>query len=202
MKKILLVSVWLPATLISLTLSFKLLTVYRNTREFHPLLAHQMRVSLSKSGYQFYASLPEVLGSFTASITKGDARGEIIRQFLTTHESPLTPYADFIVATSDEYQIDFRLITAISMCESNVGKKMPSGSHNAWGFQIYTGQDSGAHFTNWEEAITVMAQYLQSRYYDQGLIDPVDIGPIYAPPSVETDNSWAKCVQKFMDELT
>lgn len=202
MKKIFLIGVWFPATIISLILSIKLLTVYRNTRAFQTLLAQQARASLAKTGYQFYASLPEVLGSFTVSVTKGDARGEIIRQFLNLHESPLAPYNQLIVAVSDEYQIDFRLITAISMCESNVGKKIPSGSHNAWGYQIYTGQDTGAAFADWEEAITIMAQYLHTRYYDQGLIDPLDIGPIYAPPSVETDNSWAKCVQKFMDELT
>lgn len=202
MKKALLVLAWLPATALSLMLSVKLLTGYRHTRDFQALLAQHIQTSLPKSGFQFYASLPEVLGSFSVSVSNGDARPEIIRQFLKVHESPLEPYADSIIARSDAYQIDFRLITAISMCESNLGKKMPTGSYNAWGYAIYTGEANGRIFTNWEEAIQVLAEYLATRFYAQGLTTPQQIGPIYAPPSVETDNSWAKCVQKFMDELT
>ena len=99
------------------------------------------------------------------------------------------------------WNVDFRLITAISGCESTFGKYMPIGSHNAFGYAIYTGQTSGATFDNWEHSISVMAEYLASKYYNQGLTTPEEIGPIYAPPSVNTGNSWAKCVRGFMDQL-
>ncbi len=165
------------------------------------LLAHQAKIALSQNGYQLYASLPEVLGSFSQAVEKGDARPELLRQFLQIHESPLVDYANSIVTISDENSIDFRLIPAIGMCESNLGKKMPEGSYNAWGYAIYTGKDEGAEFTDWDHAIGTIANYLSARYYGNGLTTPEEMGPIYAPPSVNTDNSWAKCVRKFMDEL-
>jgi hypothetical protein len=103
--------------------------------------------------------------------------------------------------SSDTQGIDYRMIAAIGMCESNLGKKMPEGSYNAWGYAIYSGQSSGAEFGGWEHAIDVMTKFLANRFYSKGLTTPEQIGPIYAPPSVEKGNSWAKCVQRFMDEL-
>lgn len=165
------------------------------------MLVKQAKELLPKNQYQFFAALPEVLGSFTSAISKQDARPVILEEFLRSHKSPIMPHAQFIVDQSDAYGIDFRLITAIAMCESTAGKFMPEGSHNAWGYAIYTGESSGAEFRNWQEAIGVMAKYLSDRYYQRGLTTPEEIGPIYAPPSVETGNSWAKCVRTFMDEL-
>lgn len=199
--KILLVFAWFPLSVLSLVISIFLLHSYSKVKYGNKLLAMQARELLPKNGYQFYAALPQVLGSFSVAIAKEDARGEILRQFLDKHESPLEPYAQTIVEASDVYNVDFRLITAIGMCESNLGKKMPGGSYNAWGYAIYTGSDSGGEFQNWENAIKTMAQYLSTKFYDQGLTMPEEMGPIYAPPSVNTGNSWAKCVRSFMDEL-
>ena len=201
MKKFFLVVSWLPASILSLLLSFHLLHAYSHIKEGNALISYQAREILPQNGYQFYAALPDVLGSFTTAVSKGDARPEILRQFLKKHASPLETYADTLVTASDTHQIDFRLITSIGMCESNLGKKMPSGSYNAWGYAIYTGQNSGVEFRSWEESINTMADYLYTKFYSQGLTTPEAIGPIYAPPSVETENSWAKCVRKFMDEL-
>lgn len=202
LKRLLLVAVWTPATVMGLLLSVLLLHSYSRTKQINQLLTLQARQMLPKNGYQFYAALPQVLGSFSQAIAKEDARSEILKQFLAAHESPLESYAATLVSASEEKGIDFRLITAIGMCESNVGKKMPVGSHNAWGYAIYTGEESGATFGNWEDAIRTMADYLAEKYYTQGLTTPEEIGPIYAPPSVETGNSWAKCVRTFMDELS
>lgn len=201
MRKFLLVAVWIPFTIVSLIFSLTLLHFYNEVNYGKVLLAQETKKMLPKNGYQFYASLPQVLGSFSTAISKDDARPEILRQFLQAHESPFEAYAGDIVVASDREKVDFRLITAIAMCESNLGKKMPAGSYNAWGYAIYTGQDSGATFANWKHAIDVMAEYLSQNYYQKGLMAPEDIGPIYAPPSVQTGNSWAKCVRNFMDEL-
>ena len=193
--------VWTPATILSLVASLLLLNTYSNIKGGKSLMAYQAKEMLPRNEYQFFAALPQVLGSFTSAIAKEDARPEILRQFLTKHGSPMVNYADVIVSASDANQIDFRLVTAIGMCESNLGKNMPAGSFNAWGFAIYTGQDSGATFADWEHAIKSMSNYLSTKYYNQGLTTPEEIGPIYAPPSVNTGNSWAKCVRTFMNEL-
>lgn len=199
--KLLLLIAWVPATIVSLILSITLLQGYSNTKDINTLMRLQASEMLPKNEFQFYAALPQVLGSFSSAVAKEDARPEILRQFLSEHNSPLEPYAHTIVDASDAHEVDFRLITAIGMCESNLGKKMPEGSYNAWGYAIYTGKDSGAEFANWDHAIKVMAQYLATKYYSKGLTTPEEIGPIYAPPSVNTGNSWAKCVRTFMDEL-
>lgn len=201
MRKLLLVFAWLPLATTCLTLSLLLLHSYSNVKGGKALLAYQAREMLPKTGYQFYAALPQVLGSFSTAIAKDDARPEILRQFLHNHSSPFEDYAQTLVDASDKNDIDFRLITAIAMCESNLGKHMPQGSYNAWGYAIYTGEESGATFDGWEHGIDVMANYLASNYYSKGLTTPEEIGPIYAPPSVETGNSWAKCVRSFMNEL-
>lgn len=203
-KKILLILASIPAMSVSLILSLVLYSSYsnvHNVREINKYLEVQAEDMLTKNGYQFYASLPQVLGSFSTVVARQDARPEILRQFLHEHNSPLADYALTIVDASDAYGVDFRLITAIGMCESNVGKHMPSGSYNAWGYAVYTGENNGAVFDDWEHGIRVMAEYLATKYYSQGLYTPEEIGPIYAPPSVQTGNSWAKCVRRFMDEL-
>ncbi len=193
--------VWTCATTLSLILSILLLKSYVKTKDGSALLAVQAREMLPKNSYQLYAALPQVLGNSTIAVAKEDARPVLLRQFLQKYNSPLMPYAQTLVTVSDNNDIDFRLITSIAMCESNLGKKMPQGSFNAWGYAIYTGQSAGANFENWDHAIKVMADYLAKNFYSRGLTTPEQIGPIYAPPSVETGNSWARCVRRFMDEL-
>ena len=58
-------------------------------------------------------------------ITQQDARVEIVRQFFERYKSPLEPHAQTVVETADAYGLDFRLIPAIAMQESNLCKKAP-----------------------------------------------------------------------------
>lgn len=199
--KLLLLLTYLPATLFSLGISVFLLRSYSSSKEVSTKLKVQAQAEIPKNRLQMYAALPQVLGSVTTSVDAKDARPEILKQFLEKHNSPIAPFSQVIVNASDAYSVDFRLISAIAMCESNLGKKMPEGSYNAWGYAIYTGEKSGAEFENWEQGISVMAHYLSTKYYSKNLTTPEEIGPIYAPPSVNTGNSWAKCVRGFMDEL-
>lgn len=201
MKKVLLLLAWFPATSLCLLVSLYLLSAISTVKGGSSLVAYEAREMIPKNGYQFYASLPDVLGGFSSAVATGDARPELVRQFMVAHGSPMEPYAELMVAASDAQGIDFRLLPAIAMCESNLGKKMPEDSYNAWGYAIYTGQNSGAAFEGWKEAIDTMARYIYNKYYSRGLTTPEAMGPIYAPPSVNTDNSWAKCVRSFMDEL-
>jgi len=114
----------------------------------------------------------------------------------------MAPYADLIVQKSDEKGIDFRLVVAIAMCESNAGKRMPSrNSYNAWGIAVYTGQLTGANFRDWPHAIDWVTTYIKEKYYDRGLIDLKDIGAVWAPPSVKTGYSWSNCVEAFQDSI-
>lgn len=199
--KLAIVFLWIPMASVSLIVLFGVLINYRKTKDIDKLVEIKTLSMAPKKGIEFYASLPDVLGSFTAAISTQDARPEIISQFLKSHESPIEPFADTIVTASDQHNIDYRLIASIAMCESNLGKRIPEDSYNAYGYAIYTGEQSGAVFDDWNHGINVMAEYLSEKYISQGLTTPDQIGPIYAPPSVNTGNSWAKCVNTYMDEL-
>jgi hypothetical protein len=88
------------------------------------------------------------------------------------------------------------------MCESNVGKRIPSrNSFNAWGISVYTGQNFGATFKDWPHAIDWVSKYIKEKYYDKGVTDLKEIGAIWAPPSVEKGYSWTRCVESFLESI-
>ena len=114
----------------------------------------------------------------------------------------MTPYAGHIVREADRLGIDFRLVVAIAMCESNLGKKMPKlDEFNAWGIAVYTGKNQGKAFQSWDHAISWVSSYIKTKYYDRGITDLVAIGAIWAPPSVANGNSWSNCVELYQNSI-
>lgn len=145
------------------------------------------------------AGTAKILGS---SIIAGDSRALLLSSFLAGYASPMAPYAELIVQEADTNGIDFRLVVAIAMCESNLGKKMPKKDEfNAWGIAVYTGQNQGKAFDSWPHAISWVSTYIKTKYYDRGITSLTDIGAIWAPPSVENGNSWSNCVGKFQSTI-
>lgn len=195
MRKLMLLILWFPLTFVLLLINVSVLS--RLTAPSAPLSASP--IDERNLGITAAAGTGRVLG---ASVIAADARALLLESFLRQHDSPLTPYANYIVQKSDEAGIDFRLVVAIAMCESNVGKHIPTrDSFNAWGIAVYTGQLTGATFTDWPHAIDWVTSYIKEKYYDQGLIDLRDIGARWAPPSVETGYSWTNCVETFQSSI-
>jgi hypothetical protein len=144
-----------------------------------------------------YAALPTMDNSFEADVIPEDARVEIIRQFLARYNSPLEDHAEYIVQTAEAYGLDYRLIPAIAMQESNLCKKIPHGSHNCWGFGIYG--DKVTRFDNYPAAIEKVTRTLADKYKeDHGLITADQIMSMYTPNS---NGSWANGVNYFMAEM-
>jgi hypothetical protein len=151
-----------------------------------------------------YAALPTSENVFEATIISGDARVEAVRQFLEKYDSPLEPHAQFIVDKADEYELDYRLVPAIAMQESNVCKKMPKNkvdplipSNNCWGYGVYGGKVRV--FKTFEEGIETVTKSLATKYKDKhGLETPDEIMKMYTPGS---NGSWAFGVNHFMNEL-
>lgn len=197
MKKLLILVVWFPAAMLTLFSSFFALYLTTNVKEGKRYLQAQAADFSQQNEYQFYTGLPSVLGSFSNIVTTGDARPEILRQFLADHKSPLEPYAKFIVEKADEVGLeDPRLIVAIAMCESNLCKRIPEDSYNCWGFQNGT-----TKFPSMEWAISRVAETLKEQYLDKGLKTPEEIMVKYAPPSVEKGGPWAQCVRQYLNQL-
>lgn len=195
--KTLLVLAWFPLTLGLLTINLFLLAA--TARASSNASVPSQIVNQTGRNVTASAGTAQILG---ANIVAGDARGLLLANFLQNHSSPMTPYADLIVSEADKNGLDFRLVVAIAMCESNLGKRMPtSDSFNPFGIAVYTGQLNGKKFTGWEHAISWISQYLRQRFYDRGITDLKGIAATYAPPSVENGYSWSNCVEQFMGTI-
>lgn len=197
LRNLLLLVVWYPLAIFALLLNLALLQIFRSNNH-----AIHAQVSEDISGaYQIAATAgtTQVLG---VTVIPGDSRTLLLSDFLIHHDSPMAQYAEHIVNDADKYGLDFRLVAAIAMCESNLGKHIPSkDSHNAWGIAVYTGQQHGANFKDWPTAIDWVSRYLKEKFYDKGIFDLKQIGAIWAPPSVEKGYSWTNCVNTFKDNI-
>lgn len=143
-----------------------------------------------------FAALPSLGNSFEDKIVAKDARIEIVKQFFNKYQSPLEPFAGNIVEAADAYNLDFRLLPAIAMQESNLCKKAPERSHNCWGFGIYGGKVT--RFDNYPDAINTITKTLSREYKDKGLDTPQEIVKKYTP----SDNGkWLSAVTLFMSYL-
>jgi hypothetical protein len=193
-KKVLIALCWFPVTIGLLALNLTLLVSLTQKAAIANMQpTPSLRISTSSYGTE------QVLG---ASVEAGDARSLLLTKFLHDHNSPFTDFADYILDRADHYGIDYRLLPAIAMCESGTGKHIPShDSFNAWGVAVYTGETTGAKFPNWLYAIDWVSRYLKEKFIDQGMKTPMDMGPVWAPPSANNGNSWANCVQYFMDQI-
>lgn len=143
-----------------------------------------------------FKALPKDRINSETQITQEDARIAVLREFFKKHRSPLREYAQNIVEVADKYSMDYRLIPAIAMQESNACRKIPKNSFNCWGFGIYGG--NVRRFSDYGEGIEIVTKTLAREYRDKGYRDPVQIMAKYTPSS---NGSWAKSVIYFMDSL-
>jgi hypothetical protein len=145
---------------------------------------------------QVYTSLPEGNMQIANFWQTADARPVIIRRYLEKYRSPMAPYASYLVQASDRNDLDWRLLVAIAQQESNLGKKIPENSYNAWGWGIHS--QGTLRFASWEEGIDRVARGLKEKYADKGFTTANEIMAKYCPLS---DGSWADGVNQFLAEL-
>lgn len=121
-----------------------------------------------------------------------DYRVENLRNFLNKYNSPLSPYADLFVASADQYDLDYRLVPAITGVESTFGKHIPENSYNAYGWA-----NGDYSFISWEDSITHVSKILRINYINRGADSIPEIARIYAPPS----NTWGRNVSFFINKI-
>lgn len=112
-------------------------------------------------------------------------------------ESVNSPFSEkeaeaFLTAAS-EYQLDWRLLPAISGVESTFGRFLPNESYNPFGWGIYA--DHVTSFKSYEEGINTVAEGLKTKYNTENLYA---MARSYCPPNPE---NWAKKVTYFMDKI-
>lgn len=147
------------------------------------------------SGVSF-AALPSVENVLGDSIISKDARIEILKQFFQKYKSPLEPFASNVVEDADKYGLDYRLLPAIAMQESNLCQKIIQDSYNCWGFGIYGKQIT--RFASYPEAIDTVTKTLVKNYIAGGLDTPEEIMGKYTPTN---NGAWAYSVNYFMNLL-
>ena len=187
MRKVILLVVFFTLTPIILVINLSLLSIYKNIN---------LTKSLSQSPRVVFAALPEASGTLKTDINEKDARVTIVKDFFKKYKSDLLPYASDVVVSADKYNLDYRLIPAIAMQESNLCKKAPKDSYNCWGFGIYGKKIT--RFDNYKEAIDTVTKTLALQYKAKGLETPEQIMKKYTPGS---NGSWANGVNEFMDQL-
>lgn len=158
--------------------------------------ANSLSLSSTYTNKVAFAALPTSQNILEGKIEQEDARIEMIRQFFAKYKSPLEPYAAHIVENADKYGLDFRLLPAIAMQESNLCNKAPENSYNCWGFGIYG--TTVTRFSGFEEAIDTVTRTLVTKYKNQGLESPEEIMKKYTPSS---NGSWANGVNYFLNVL-
>ena len=143
----------------------------------------------------FYNSVPSIkVNPVKANVVFFDGRVANLKRFIRKYNpnSPLYELADYIVKISDKYGLDYRLLVAIAMQESNLCKKIPENSYNCWGWGIYG--DKITRFSSYKEAIEKVAKGLKEKYVDRGHYTIYTIMKRYNPSS---KGSWGDAVKKF-----
>lgn len=118
-----------------------------------------------------------------------DIRVAKIKAYLSQRAAPLADYAKEFVAAADTYGIDYNIVAAISVIESEGGKHT-FRPYNAWGW-------GNMSFSSWEEGIWTVSKGI-SIYYSKGSTTPRLISYNYCPPSAD---SWATKVQYVMNQI-
>lgn len=141
---------------------------------------------------QGYGEAKEAASSAALVMQKKDVRLERLKRFLTSYNSPLTKYSQDFVQIADKYNLDWKLIPAITGVESTFGKFIPYNSYNAYGWL-----NGAYYFSSWEESIQIVGKSLRENYLNRGADTVEKIASIYAPPS----KTWAWKVRYFMEKL-
>lgn len=125
-----------------------------------------------------------------------DYRKIALHKFLNTYASPLVSQVDVLIREADANGIDYALIPAIAMQESQGCKVLPYDSYNCWGYGIYGNKIT--RFSSYAQAITRVAKTIKETYIKNGLTNPTLLEDRWAPSS---RGLWSYSVNFFISKL-
>lgn len=188
---------WLLATTGVILLSIA--GVYYYSQPHKTLFAsnNQEQLAAADGTIPTTSSVENIQGVQTV-VESDDARPVIVAEFLERHGSPMEPYDYYgqrLVEIADTYNLDFRLLPAIAMRESNLCKNTHSDApHNCLGFGIHS--EGTLDFDSYEAGFERAAKEIRAYYVDQGRITTEMVGQKYA-----SSPTWADGVNQFMAEM-
>jgi hypothetical protein len=138
----------------------------------------------------------------TASSATAGTSAVQLDAYLVGKGSPMAGQGAALMASGGRWQIDPRLIVAISGAESSFGA-ITCAPYNAWGYGCPNGPYT---FTSWADGIDAIAQGLRTNYLSEGRVSVALINLKYAPLGAANDptglnNNWTANVSKFLLEL-
>jgi len=142
-------------------------------------------------------SIESILGTKVVSIQvtpSNDIRIIALEKFLTDRKSPLTSFTRVIVAQADLWGIDYTIVPAIAMQESNGCNRIPYNSNNCWGYGIYG--NNITYFNSYEEAIAQVSKIIKEAYIKKGLTNITLLEDRWAPSS---NGLWSSSVNYFIN---
>lgn len=191
MKAIILIPLWLVIYTLIVTFSFSELT-QKKYFNFPPQ---------TDENYNFKDKMPllNVQGTQSQKVYANqsrDIRVETLKKFFSDINSPLKDHSEEIVRQADINGIDYALVPAISMQESNGCKTIPYDSYNCWGFGIYGSKIT--RFDSYEQAIARVSKIIKESYIKNGLTNPTLLEDRWAPPS---RGNWSYAVNYFISQI-
>lgn len=124
--------------------------------------------------------------------TENELRTTTLKIYLAKHNSPMSENAADFIDAANVHGLEWHLLPSISGVESTFGKHVPKNSYNPFG---WANGEKG--FSNWKEAIYVVAEGVERIYYKKGRTTPELMHKIYAPPSP----TWGSKVRYFMNKI-
>lgn len=125
-------------------------------------------------------------------VAKKDNRAERLDRYFAANNSPFVGKGSNFVEIADKYDIDYTLLPAIAKLESQLGRALPAGSYNPYGWG-----GGRIRFSSFENANEVVANGLRTRYAPTGVITPARIGRTYAE-----NPTWAARVSRYQFEIS
>jgi len=167
----------------------------KNIFAFLLMLAVLFTAMPQKTQAEQKASASSATIKTSESKTGVDYREKVLREYLQKQNSPLTPYAGDFIKYADQYNLDWKLVAAISGVESTFGQQIPANSYNGWGWGVYG--DNVIRFSSWNDGIKTVSEGLRQRYMNQwGAQDIYEIGSIYA-----ASPAWASHVTYYLNRI-
>ena len=121
-----------------------------------------------------------------------DERAQILSEYFKKYNSPFQYHAQDFIDAADKYELDWKLVPAISGVESTFGKH--SYGYNAWGWGIYG--SNRLNFDSWKHGIYTVSGGLKKNYVDKGLTDPYSMNRAYA-----ASKTWGVRVDYFIKDM-
>lgn len=117
-----------------------------------------------------------------------------VQRFLASRQSPMAQDAESFISASERTGVSYKLLLAIANKESSLGKHIPPGSFNAFGWGIHQGRV----FNSWSDGIQTVAEGLAANY------DHTDIRRTimkYAPPVENNTELYIAQVEQFIKSI-